>query len=353
MHPLKNKILNEIDAKGPLTIGRYMEMALFDNEHGYYNSKNPIGQQGAFTTAPEISQVFGELIGLFFAQYWIDCGHYKSFTLLELGPGRGTLMSDLLRSSRIVPGYLDSCGLFLLEKSTSLKNHQRKRLHDFPPTWIASLENLPDQPVFALANEFFDSLPIRQFVRGKEYWKERLIGRMGNELHFVLSKELKFKPLESRLDNTKEGDIVEVRPKAQNYVGDIVDKIKEYGGVFLIIDYGEHYSLGDTFQALENNSYANPLENPGWTDLTSHVDFGALVKDVEGISVSPLLGQGEFLINLGIHERADTLAANLTGTELESHRKAIDRLVSPNQMGTLFKVMAIYSSKGPVPQGIM
>ena len=301
MLPLKNKILSEINAKGPLTIGRYMEMALFDEEHGYYNRKNPIGQQGAFTTAPEISQVFGELIGLFFAQYWIDCGQNKSFSLVELGPGKGTLMADLLRSSGIVPGFLDAGSLYLLERSTSLKTEQRKRLARFQPTWIDTVADLEPQPVFALANEFFDALPIRQFVRGARYWKERLVGKMANELRFLFSGEINFSPLATRLNDTREGDIVEFRPDAQRIVGTIVDKIKQYGGMLLIIDYGEGYSLGDTFQALENNSFANPLDNPGHADLTSHVDFGALVKDLKGISVSPLVGQGEVSDKSGHH----------------------------------------------------
>lgn len=353
MLPLKNKILNEISSKGPLTIGEYMEMALFDKEYGYYNRKNPIGLQGAFTTAPEMTQVFGELIGLFFAQYWIDCGQYKPFSLLELGPGKGTLMSDLMRSARIVPGFIDSCSLFLVEKSTSLKQQQRKRLQNPHPTWIDSLDELPDQPVFAVANEFFDSLPMRQFVRGKQHWKERLVGQLGNELHFVLSKENKFLPLESRISDTKEGDTVEVRPDTPKFIDGIVDRIKMYGGMYLIIDYGEHFSLGDTFQALNNNSFVKPLDKPGSADLTSHVDFGALVREMEGISVSPLVEQGKFLTNLGILERAEYLAKNLTGADLESHRISINRLVSPDQMGTLFKVLAIYSTEGPIPQGIL
>ena len=351
MNPLKNKILNLISSKGPLTIAQYMDIALFDQGSGYYNGKNPIGSRGAFTTAPEITQVFGELIGLFFAQYWLDCGKYNSFTLLELGPGKGTLMSDLLRSSRIVPEYLEACDIFLLERSSSLELQQRKTLHHPIPTWINSLENLPDQPVFALANEFFDALPIRQFIRGERFWKERLVASTGNELHFVWSREFNFKPLEGRLGDTKEGDIVEVRPDTDTFMIDIVDRIKQYGGIFLIIDYGENYSLGDTFQAMVNNEYTNPLESPGLADLTSHVDFAALVKGFADIAVSPLVEQGAFLTNLGIMERSDILAKNLAGVNLESHRKAIDRLVSPDQMGILFKVRAIYPTKGPVPQG--
>ncbi len=352
MHPLKNKILKEINASGPISIERYMEMALFDRKLGYYNKANPIGSKGTFITAPEITQVFGELIGLFMAQYWIDCGQFKPFTLLELGPGKGTLMSDLLRSSRIVPDYLDSCNLCLLEKSHSLKEQQMKNLQDANTVWLDSLEELPDQPVIALANEFFDTLPIRQFVRGKKYWQERLIGKSGDSLQFELSPEFEFKPLEGRLKDTSEGNIVEIRTSALDFIQGILDKIKKYGGIFLIIDYGESQSLGDTFQALEANQYADPLANPGSADLTSHVDFGALVKDIEGISVSPLLGQGKFLQNLGILQRSQILAKNLTGEELEIHQKAIDRLISPHQMGDLFKVMAIYANRQPLPQGL-
>ncbi len=351
MLPLKNKILKEINASGPISIERYMEMALFDRKLGYYNKANPIGSKGTFITAPEITQVFGELIGLFMVQYWIDCGQFKPFTLLELGPGKGTLMSDLLRSSLIVPDYLDSCNLCLLEKSHSLKEQQMKNLQDTNPVWLDSLEELPDQPVIALANEFFDTLPIRQFVRGKKYWQERLVGKSGDSLQFELSPEFEFKPLEGRLKDTSEGDIVEIRTGALGFIQGILDKIKKYGGIFLIIDYGESQSLGDTFQALEANQYANPLANPGSADLTSHVDFGALVKDIDDISVSPLLGQGKFLQNLGILQRSQILAKNLTGEELEIHRKAIDRLISPHQMGNLFKVMAIYANRQPLPQG--
>ena len=352
MHPLKNKIFKEINVRGPISIERYMEMALFDRELGYYNRANPIGSKGAFITAPEITQVFGELIGLFMAQYWIDCGQFKPFTLLELGPGKGTLMSDLLRSSRIVPGYLDSCNLHLLEKSHSLKEQQMKNLQDANPTWLDSLDELPDQPVIALANEFFDAIPIRQFIRGKQYWHERLVGKSGDDLQFELSPEFDFRPLEARLKDTREGDTVEVRLGTLDFTVGIVDKIKKHGGIFLIIDYGENHSFGDTFQALEANKYADPLENPGSADLTSHVDFGALIWNIEGVSISPLLRQGKFLQNLGIMERSHVLAKSLAGEELEAHRKAIDRLISPHQMGDLFKVMAIYANRQPMPQGL-
>ncbi len=328
-----------------------MEICLFDKEYGYYNQPNPIGSEGAFTTAPEMTQVFGELIGLFLVQYWLDYEKTSPFSLVELGPGRGTLMSDMLRASQTVPEYLDASMLYLLEQSTTLKRHQQKRLNSYSPKWLETVEELPNQPVFAVANEFFDALPIRQFLRSNFFWKERLVGCSGNALHYEFSQEFEFLPLQARLSDTIEGDIVEYRPGAQKYIKGIVARIKKYGGIFLIIDYGRQHSLGDTFQALDNSKYTDPLENPGQADLTSHVDFGALVAKIEGIT-SHLVDQGDFLKNMGIEIRAGTLSNHLTGAELVSHKAAINRLISPDQMGTLFKVMTLFSNGEKYPQGL-
>ena len=329
-----------------------MQLALLDPDFGYYNKPHPIGQWGTFTTAPEMTQMFGELISLVFAQYWSDHLANQEFILLELGPGRGTLMSDFLRASAIVPGFNENCDLYLLEKSKSLKAEQKSRLERYRPIWIDTLEALPHKPFFVVANEFFDALPVRQFRRGPSFWHEKVVEMADASLQFGFLEETDLDFLSCRLKDTQEGDIIEYQEDLPDLIDTTARLIKDNGGLGLIIDYGEEKSSGDTFQAIGKTGYADPLSNPGETDLTCHVDFGSMIHTAAKHVNACLAEQGRFLLNLGIQARAQQLAQNLSGLELESHWAAFNRLIHPKEMGQLFKVLALYPRHIARPEGL-
>lgn len=351
MSALKELLIRRIKAEGPITLAEYMSNCLLHPEHGYYATRDPFGQKGDFVTAPEISQMFGELVGLALAQSWMDQGSPSVFTLAELGPGRGTLMSDILRATKIVPGFHDAAQIVLVEASETLKSVQAETLKGFDVEWLPDVSALPDQPHWLIANEFFDALPIRQFERGETGWRERLVHADGDNLGFGLAHETSYEDLANRLEDTKQGDIVETCPAAAGIIRAIGDRIANNGGAALIFDYGDWHSLGDTFQALKAHEPVNPFDNPGEADLTAHVDFEALSL-ASPCKLSRITPQGVFLERLGIVQRAQTLAQNLSGEILEDHISAFRRLTHPEEMGTLFKVMALYPEGANPPPGV-
>ena len=351
MDDLRKVLLNIIKKDSFIRLDHFMEMCLIHPEFGYYNRNEPIGKQGTFTTAPEITQMFGELIGLFFGCYW----HQRMmdrFTLLELGPGRGTLMDDFLRATSKIGNFNSSCSLVLYEKSSSLILRQTNLLGCYNPVWIKSLDSLPNKPIFIVANEFIDALPIRQFKRGKSYWHEKVIKQSNNQLMYSFLEEAPFEPLENRLMDTREGDIVEFRQDVLGFVEPIAQLIRKNGGLALFIDYGAEQSLGDTFQAIGVNGFADPLKSIGKNDLTAHVDFGALYSVAKKYVNTRLMDQGSFLQNLGINIRSQQLEQTLEGAELEEHRVAYHRLIGPKEMGKLFKVLVLYPYNTPTPDGL-
>ncbi|MEP6065158.1 MAG: SAM-dependent methyltransferase [Paracoccaceae bacterium] len=348
---LRDQLALQIDANGPLTIATYMRECLLNPEYGYYTTRNPIGASGDFVTAPEISQMFGELIGLSLAQAWLDRGSPAPFALVELGPGLGTLMADILRAGQKVPGFLQAAHIHLVEASTTLKDEQAKRLGGFDVTWHATLDTVPDIPLFLVANEFFDALPIRQFVRDGSGWRERQIGLTDDTLHFGLAQRQMQPALSDRLDDTKDGDLVEDCPTLAPVVQMIGERIQKNGGVALIIDYGDWRSLGDTLQAVSTHEKCDPLHAPGQADLTAHVDFEKIAQAAP-CAHTRLTPQGVFLERLGISARAQTLATRLSGTQLETHIDAHRRLTHPQEMGTLFKVLGLFDDSFPPPPGL-
>jgi len=335
---------------GPMTVAEFMAECLMNPVWGYYATRDPLGAQGDFTTAPEISQMFGELLGLALAQVWLDRGSPASVRLVELGPGRGTLMADLLRATRIVPGFHDALTLHLVETSPALRARQSETV-THPFTHHAALEDVPDGPLYLIANEFFDALPIRQFLREGSVWRERVVGLEDGRLVFGLAGPTEPSDLAPRLADTHHGDLVEQNPTATAIAAEIGARIARYGGVALIVDYGDWHSLGDTLQALRGHRAVPPLETPGEADLTAHVDFEALARAASRAKATPLTPQGTFLESLGIAARAEALAKNLSGPALASHKAAFHRLTSPDEMGTLFKVMALYQPNTPLPPG--
>ncbi|MHA7876955.1 class I SAM-dependent methyltransferase [Roseivivax sp.] len=346
-------LTSRIAGEGPMSVAEYMSLCLFHPRHGYYATRDPLGRAGDFITAPEISQMFGELVGLCLAQSWLDQGAPAPFTLAELGPGRGTLMADVLRATTRVPGFHAAARVTLVEASPALRARQRDTLEGHEVAWVDSSEALPaDAPLFLLANEFFDALPLRQFLRDGPGWRERVIGLEGERLTFGLGEATDRPDLAHRLEDTRDGDLVEVSQAAEGVATLIGERIAQAGGLALVIDYGAETSLGDSFQALKAHRKVPVLETPGEADLTAHVDFGALARAAAPAMATPVVTQGVFLERLGITPRAEALAARLAGPALEAHVAAHRRLTHPEEMGSLFKVMGIVPKDAGVPPGL-
>ncbi|WP_425072314.1 class I SAM-dependent methyltransferase [Sagittula sp. S175] len=346
---LKDLIERQISRTGPLTLAEYMGLCLSHPTLGYYTTRDPLGAKGDFTTAPEISQMFGELVGLALAQAWLDQGSPAPVILAELGPGRGTLMADILRATARVPGFHDSAQVHLVETSPTLRTAQAERIAT--ATFHDSLLTLPEGPLFLVANEFFDALPVRQFQRHAKGWQERVVGLHDGTLALGLTDPAPVEILDHRLDDTTEGQIVETCAPAQAMAQDIGRRIAEHGGAALIVDYGGWRSIGDTFQALQSHAPVDPFAQPGQADLTAHVDFEALAQAAAPARHSALTPQGVFLERLGITARAQALAQRLSGAALESHIAAHRRLTHPSEMGSLFKVLALHPEGTPPPPG--
>ncbi|WP_159965866.1 class I SAM-dependent methyltransferase [Profundibacterium mesophilum] len=332
-----------------MRIADYMQACLLHPEWGYYTTRDPLGAEGDFITAPEISQMFGELVGLSLAQGWIDLGRPDRIALAELGPGRGTLMADALRAAAAaVPGFADAVTLHLVEVSPRLRAAQAQRLSAYDPQWHADIAGLPDLPLLLVANEFFDALPIRQFLRDGDGWRERMVMARGEALAFGLGPVAKLDALAHRLGDTAQGDMVETCVQGTGIAAAIGGHIAAHGGAALIVDYGSTLPRGDTFQAVQAHCRVHPLAAPGEADLTAHVDFGALAR-AGGLHASAPTPQGLWLERLGITERARILARNLEGAALEAHVAAHRRLTHPAQMGHLFQAMSFGSGSQPLP----
>ncbi|WP_372886714.1 class I SAM-dependent methyltransferase [Shimia sp.] len=350
MADLKAHLGARIAAQGPITLSDYMSECLLHPQFGYYATRDPFGAAGDFTTAPEISQMFGEMVGLSLAQAWHDQGAPGHFVLAEAGPGRGTLMADILRVGRAVPGFVEAAELHLVEASATLRARQRALLGD-AVRWHDDIDGLPEgAPLFLVANEFFDALPIRQFQRDGAGWRERLVRFEDGQLGFGLGAEIAPDMLAHRLEDTAEGQVVEVCPAAAPIAEAIGQRIAADGGAALIIDYGDWRSLGDTLQALAAHRFVDPFDDPGNADLTAHVDFEALAGATPSAH-SKLTPQGIFLERLGITARAQALAARLDGAALEAHVAAHRRLTHPGEMGNLFKVLALFPHGATPPPG--
>ncbi|MEO1550006.1 MAG: SAM-dependent methyltransferase [Pseudomonadota bacterium] len=340
---LNDLILARIATDGPLRVDEYMALCLTHPSLGYYTTRDPLGQAGDFTTAPEISQMFGELVGLWLAQTWLDRGAPEGI-LVELGPGRGTLMADILRVTRAVPDLHARLSVHLVEVSGPLRARQRATLEGQSITWVDRVEDLPDAPLFLVANEFFDALPIRQFQATDAGWAERLIGAEGARLSFGLAPASQSAPLTRRFGPQSPGTVVESCAAAEAVTAQIAARLIGQGGAALIIDYGAWQGTGETLQALCDHSFVDPLSNPGQADLTAHVQFAPLAPQplTRGFAT-----QGAFLAALGVRERAAQLAPRDPGAP-----GAAQRLTAPDQMGDLFKVLGLAAPRTPALPGL-
>ena len=348
--PLEAEIRRRIAGGGPMSVAQYMELCLTDPERGYYATRDPFGAAGDFTTAPEISQMFGELIGLWAAATWRAMGSPGNFSLVELGPGRGTMMVDVLRAAKVVPDFRAAIDLHLIEISPALERLQRQALGggNLAVSWHRSIDDVPDGALIVLANEFFDALPVHQAVMCADGWHERVI-KIGEDdkLHFSIDRDpipLFDKLLPRRLRAAKIGEVFEWR--ADNIALEIGRRVARRGGAALIIDYGHTESaIGDTLQAVGGHQFAEPLLAPGLVDLTAHVDFEALAQAAEGMGarVHGPVPQGEFLRELGVDERAAALKAAAPPEYADAIDAALVRLTSEDRtgMGRLFKAIAV------------
>ena len=348
MTKLEEKLKRAIALTGPISVAEYMAQCLLDPEFGYYTTREPFGAQGDFITAPEVSQMFGELIGVWIYSAWKSAGAPDNAVVAEIGPGRGTLMKDLLRTvSRLDPAFVRETRFALIEASPKLIEAQKATLAGSPALaeWYARFEDLPDAPLFIVGNELFDALPIRQFVKTANGWRERTVGLDGNgELAFfagAASIDLALLPADAAI--APEGAIFETAPSREALMDHIAERLKRLGGAGLFIDYGfEQTAVGDTLQAVKNHAYEDVLANPGQADITSHVDFDALTRVARSHSLTcSFTTQGEFLLQLGLLERAGQLGAGKRVDVQEGIRDAVERLAAPEQMGTLFKVLEV------------
>lgn len=355
--PLEDRLIELIKLKGPITVADFMADALGHPHEGYYMTGAPIGAEGDFTTSPEISQIFGELIGLWLVEAWRGMNSPKAFNLIELGPGRGVLMQDVLRAARLRPDFTRAAHLWLLETSGRLRHEQQKRLRagEVKPSWADEFGDIPPAPSLIIANEFFDCLPMRQFERTKKGWRERLVGldASGARLDFVLGAAPP--PANYGLPaEAAEGDVFEISFSAREFAADLCELLTEHAGHALIIDYGHMQSgLGDTLQAVRGHKYWPPLASPGRADVTAHVDFEALSKvavDAGAVAHGPVT-QGRFLERLGLSVRVEMLCKGKSADEVEAIRAGAYRIAAPEQMGEIFKVMCLSAPSLPVPAG--
>jgi len=346
MTPLLERIRDLIRMEGPIPVSVFMTLCLHDPEHGYYASNPGIGRD--FQTAPEISQVFGELLGLWAAHEWIGMGSPETVFLIEPGPGRGVMMDDMLRAAKVAPGFIDALRPVLIEASPVLAGVQAQKLASYNPIGVRQLSAAPDGPFILIANEFLDCLPIRQFVRDETGWAERCIGlSTTGDLTFGRS------PSPDPPDAPDGADQLERAPGMAGLVSDLSERFARGPGRALFIDYGPPASSpGDTLRAYRDGRQADPLSEPGRCDLTADVDFSHLARLAEaaGLRVDGPTSQGDFLLRLGLAERCARLSAR-AGARADPVQRAAMRLVDPLDMGSRFQAICLSPGSAGAPAG--
>lgn len=338
--PIKAKIIKKIKQTGPINIADYMDICLNDAQYGYYKKQTIFGKKGDFVTSPEICQTFGEMLAIWAIASWQQLNKPPSFNFCEMGPGRGTLMSDMIRTFlKICPEFLNAANIILIESSEQLKHQQKQLLAPYINesiniNWMTHFLHLPQKPIILIANELLDALPIEQYIyQNNAFFMRKITLNKQNELEFVIDDTPA--NIKNYINFLPEEAIVEVSPTQEKLITNISEHISKYSGFALFIDYGElKPCYQDSLQAVKNHKYANIFESPGKADLTSHINFYNLAKIAQKYNCNCFgKTQSEFLTSLGICER---------GKILKKH--AIDRLINPQAMGTLFKVMAISNS---------
>lgn len=356
MNPLKKRLTRLFQADGAISVAEYMTTCLFDPEHGYYTTREPFGASGDFTTAPEISQIFGEVIASWGWAAWDTLGRPLPFNLTEIGPGRGTLMSDMLRTfAKLDAGFVNQLGVSMIEISPRLRAVQQETLRNAPRaiTWRSVLGDT-SAPSLIVANELFDAIPTRQFAKTRAGWRERMVTTNDTgDLQFAVGAAgIDAALLPAGADAAEDGSIIEISPAREALMDEMSSHIRSHGGIGLFIDYG--YTVppfGDTLQALRRHVYEDVLASPGEADLTTHVDFTALARVAQSHGLATkIMTQGDFLVGAGLLERAGTLGAGKDDATQERLRAEVERLAAPDAMGTLFKVLIVHATHHELPQ---
>src|SRR5579872_18668 len=357
MSALGEEIKALIRDHGPISLERYMALALTHPTHGYYMHRDPFGASGDFTTAPEISQMFGELIGLWAAEVWASMGAPNPVRLIELGPGRGTLMSDALRAARVAPNFRAVLDVCLIEASPMLAAIQHETLltAGAPISWASQWRDAPQGPAIIIANEFLDALPMRQYIRGPRDWRERLIGL---DQSGALTYRLAANGEPHIGARAEEGAVLEINAVAHRLVHTVAERVATQGGAALFIDYGHTTTgFGDTLQAVRSHRMVDPLSEPGTADITAHVDFAAMGRSARagGATVYGPISQGDFLRALGLDQRAAALTRKGGPQQMADIESARVRLSGKGEgeMGGLFKAMVVANRSLPTPPGFL
>ena len=353
---LEDRIRRLIGTAGPLPVSDSMAMCLFDPAGGYYTTREPFGEGGDFTTAPEISQMFGEMVGAWLVHAWRSLGRPDPFALVEMGPGRGTLMRDILRTARIDPPFLAAAQIHLVETSERLRSAQAETLVPHDIKWHDELSSLPVLPMLFVANELLDAVPVRQFEHTPDGWRERLVGLDADgNLAFVPGLPVSdLSILPAGAGAAPEGAVFEYAPAREAIAATLGERLHAHGGAALVIDYGHIRSgFADTLQALRSHRYVSIFEEPGSADLTSHVDFEAIAGAAEsaGAKAFPAITQGDFLLSLGLAERAGALGHGKDEKTQANLRAAVERLAGTGkaEMGGLFKVLCLTGAPLALP----
>ena len=347
MTALKKKIEKIITEQGPISISDFMKLALADKKNGYYRKKMPLGSKGDFITSPDISQIFGEIIGVWILDLWIKLGKPKETQIVDLGGGRGTLLSDIKR----VLGNKISSYIFI-DINVELIKLQKKAVKD--AIHFEKIEDIPNKPTIFIGNEFLDTFPINQFVLSDKYFKEVCVNYKNKKLIFSHHRTKLSRTLDKKtLNQIKVNDILEINFESRKFIEKLSRFIKENNGGAIFFDYGYTFNHGDTFQAVKDSKFVNPLDDPGNADLTAHVDFNDLYHQAKNslVSVWGPDTQGTFLKKMGAIERLNALESISDDKTKQELRNGLDRLINTDEMGELFKVLAITSNKFPSPEG--
>ncbi len=353
---LSIQIKNQIEKNGPISISNFMKHALQTAESGYYTGNKPVfGRNGDFITAPEISQLFGEIIGIWCVNTWKLNGSPKKFNLVELGPGKGTLMKDLLRATKNTPGFHEAMSICLVELNSAFRSTQKNNIEHSRLEWHLKYENVPEGFSIVVANEFFDALPINQYTKRKDDWFINMVD-LNEDKQCLYVNQFDASPtikdfLHAKYPNLKDNAIVETQDETNIILGQISKNIHEHGGAALIIDYGYtesmHRNYISTLQAVKDHKYSPIFQEIGNADISSHINFTTLY-DIANLYKAHTYGpitQGEFLRNMYVDLRKNILLLKANKKQRNDILTGYDRLISPKQMGKLFKAIAITDKK--------
>ena len=343
------KILN-------LPLDKFINLSLYNKKFGYYMKKNPFGKEGDFITAPNISRLFSEMIAIWILSFWQSLGSPKKFNLIELGAGNGEMMKVLIESFQNFPIFLKSCNFIIHEKSPSLIKVQKKKLYKSKITWLPEIKRLKKIPTIFIANEFFDSLAIKQFLKKENLWFEKFVSLKNKNKAFFIAKKFNMKNFEKKINFkiSKNQNFIEYSEIGINYLKKITEIIKKNSGGILVIDYGySEKKMKNTLQAISKHRFSNILENIGNSDITHNINFNIfqkIIKQLSGLN-SNLTTQKEFLIKMGIKQRAEIISKNQNFLKKADIYYRLKRLIDDKQMGNLFKVMLIKNQKNKFKLG--